>query len=87
MNSNQRIKDYSAVVIARQSALKATQAIIEAHGLKVNMVQYMRIFDRFYTFIETGDTSWVNNMDNFFKLEQNKNFEEAFKDLQNIEKI
>lgn len=87
MNNNQVIKDYSSIIIARQSALKATQAVIESHGLKISMAQYMRIFDRFYSFIETGDRSWVSNMDTFFKLEDNKNFEETFKDLQNMDKV
>lgn len=78
MSNIQKIKDYSSLVIARQAALKATQAVIEAHGLKISMKQYVRIFDRFYSFIETGDRSWIDKMDEFFKLEENKNFEKLF---------
>lgn len=78
METRQVIKDYSSVIIARQAALKATQAVIEAHGLKISMKQYIRLFDRFYSFIESGDRSWIDNMDKFFKLEENKNFNEIF---------
>lgn len=79
MNS-QKIKDYSSIVIARQAALKATQSVIEAHGLKLSMKQYVRIFDRFYSFIESGDRTWIDKMDEFFKLEDNKNFETIFQE-------
>lgn len=78
METKQIIKEYSSVVIARQSALKATQSVIEAHGLKLSMKQFIRLFDRFYQFIESGDRNWVDKMDKFFKLEDNKNFNEIF---------
>lgn len=78
MNSNQIIKDYSSIVIARQSALKATQSVVETYKIKISVKQYFQLVERFYKFIETGDYSWCEGMDKFFKLEQNKNFEEIF---------
>ena len=75
MSTQQTLKDYSSLVIARQAALKATQALIESHQLKLSMKQYIRVFDRFYQFIESGDRSWIDNMDKFLKLEDNQNFE------------
>jgi hypothetical protein len=79
MNTQQLLKDYTSIVIARQAALKATQGLIESHELKLSMKQYVRVFDRFYQFIESGDRSWIDNMDVFLKLEDNKNFEDLVK--------
>jgi hypothetical protein len=40
----------------------------------------MRLCDRFYSWIESGDRKWIDKVDEFFKLEENKNFEKVFKD-------
>jgi hypothetical protein len=47
------------------------------------MKQYVRIFDRFYSFIETGDRSWIDKMDEFFKLQDNENFNKLFPNEEN----
>ena len=78
METTQIIKDYNSKVIARQSALKATQSCVETYNLKLSMRQYFQLIDRFYKFIETGDKEWCDGMDKFFKLEENKNFTEIF---------
>jgi hypothetical protein len=80
MNTQQVLKDYTSIVIARQSALKATQSLVDSHNLKLSMAQFMRLCDRFYSWIESGDRRWIDKVDEFFKLEENKNFEEVFKD-------
>jgi len=83
MSNTQILRDYSSIVIARQAALKATQSLIESHQLKISMKQYVRIFDRFYSFIETGDRSWIDKMDEFFKLQDNENFNKLFPNEEN----
>lgn len=79
MNSQQIIKDYTSIVIARQSALKAAQSLVDTYQLKLSMKQFIRLVDRYYQFIESNDRSWIDGLDNFLKLEENKNFEELVK--------
>jgi hypothetical protein len=79
MTTQQIIKDYTSIVIARQSALKAAQGIVDTYQLKLSVKQFIRLVDRFYQFIESGDRSWIDGLDNFLKLEDNKNFENLVK--------
>ena len=68
MCTNQTIKDYCSQVIARQSSLKAAQLFCSENDLKLSTSDLFLLVERFYSFIETGDSSFSKRFDEYIKL-------------------
>ena len=68
MNPQQVLKDYSSIVIARQSALKAAQIFASENELKLSASDLLLLVERFYGFIETGNTDFKYKLDKYLSL-------------------
>jgi|APGre2960657404_1045060.scaffolds.fasta_scaffold219640_2 hypothetical protein len=68
MNTQQALKEYSSIVIARQSALKAAQCFASENQLKLSASDLFLLVERFYGFIETGNTEFKVKLDKYLSL-------------------
>lgn len=74
----QLFKEYTQPIVNRQSALKTALTLMSAHNLQWSMKDLMLVTDRLVNWMETGDDSFVNKMDNYFKLKADQQLEQLF---------
>lgn len=72
----QLFKEYTQPIVNRQAALKTTLTLMETHNLKWSMKDIMLVNKRLIEWMETGDESWVEKMDNYFGLKNDQLLEE-----------
>lgn len=80
MTTTQTIKDYSSIIIARQAALKAAQCFTSEHKLQLSATDLFLLVERFYKFIETGDTSFSTKFDKYLSLKNDPLLEKTLKE-------
>lgn len=72
----QLFKEYTQPIVERQAALKTTLTLMETHNLKWSMKDIMLVNKRLVEWMETGDESWIEKMDNYFGLKNDQLLEE-----------
>lgn len=72
----QLFKEYTQPIVERQAALKTTLTLMETHNLKWSMKDIMLVNKRLVEWMETGDESWVEKMDNYFGMKNDQLLEE-----------
>ena len=77
MTPQQKLKEYSSIVIARQAAIKAAQAFITEHQLKLSAHDLFLLIERFYGYIETGDCGFKVKLDKYLGLKADPLFEKT----------
>jgi hypothetical protein len=77
MTTTQTLKDYTGIVIARQAALKAAQTFTTEHKLQLSASDLFLLVERFYSFIETGNTSFSPKLDKYLSLKNDPQLNET----------
>lgn len=72
----QLFKEYTQPIVNRQSALKTSMTLMTSHDLKWSMKDIMLVTKRLITWMETGDDSFVEKMDQYFKLKDDEKLDE-----------
>lgn len=72
----QLFKEYTQPIVNRQSALKTAMTLMTSHDLKWSMKDIMLVTQRLITWMETGDDSFVEKMDQYFKLKDDEKLDE-----------
>ena len=68
----QLYKEYLEPQTRRQSALKASITLMEAHDLKLSINDLLLLTKRIEQFIETGNTGWSGQFDAYVKLKSDE---------------
>ena len=68
----QLYKEYVDPQMRRQSALKSSIALMEAHDLKLSISDLFLLTKRIEQYIETGATGWSTQFDAYVKLKSDE---------------
>jgi hypothetical protein len=68
----QMYKEHVDPQMRRQSALKSSIALMEAHELKLSISDLMLLSKRIEAYIETGSFSWAKQFDSYVKLKSDE---------------
>lgn len=68
----QMYKEHIEPQVRRQSALKSSIALMEAHDLKLSISDLMLLTKRIEQYIETGSFSWATQFDSYVKLKSDE---------------
>ena len=68
----QMYKEHIDPQMRRQSALKSSIALMEAHELKLSISDLMLLSKRIEQYIETGNFSWASQFDSYVKIKSDE---------------
>jgi len=68
----QMYKEHVDPQMRRQSSLKSSIALMEAHELKLSISDLMLLSKRIESYIETGNFSWASQFDSYVKLKSDE---------------
>jgi hypothetical protein len=66
----QLFKEWVQPQINRSSALSTTMTILESNGLKLTNKEILALCEKYISYLETGDISWADTVDNYMKAKE-----------------
>jgi hypothetical protein len=66
----QLFKEWVQPQINRSSALSTTMTILESNGLKLTNKEILALCEKYISYLETGDISWADSVDNYMKAKE-----------------
>ena len=61
----QLYKEFTQPQINRSAALQAVMNFCKVNQIKMTNVEIMALSNKYFSFIETGDTSWAKTVDKY----------------------